>query len=186
MELERLIIRHGLLAVFVFAMLEGDLTLILAGVSAHLGLLPLGSAIVVGVLGNFTGDTIWYLLGRLASGVIRGSRPYRRVGPTVERLAQRIGIWQVLAARFIWGTRNASMVFWGSHHMAYPRFAGVDLLGCFLACTLFAGLGFALSGSAEVLIGNVKRVEVWLLGAVVVAAIVVYVVSRLTKRQLGE
>lgn len=186
MELERLIIQHGVLAVFLLAMVEGDLTLILAGVSAHLGLIPLGSAIVAGALGNFAGDTIWFLLGRRASGLIRGSRFYLRVGPTIERLAHRIGIWEVLAARFIWGTRNASMVFWGSHHMRYLRFMGVDLLGCFIACTLFAGLGYALSDSAQVLMGTVKRVELWLLGMVVVAAILVYVVTRLTKRQLGE
>ncbi|MGH7702811.1 MAG: DedA family protein [Gemmatimonadales bacterium] len=105
---------YGLLAVFCAATIEGDLTLILAGVVAHLGLLDLGLAVVADTLGNLTGDIAWYLLGRSHARRIRESRLYLRVGPTIERLARRLGDWQLLAARVVYGTRNAQHVVLGT------------------------------------------------------------------------
>ncbi len=175
---------YGLLAVFCAATIEGDLTLILAGVVAHLGLFDLGPAIVAGILGNLVGDTAWYLLGRSHARRIRQSRLYERVGPTIERLAHRLGNWQLLAARVVYGTRNASMLFWGLHGLRFGRFVAIDLLGCALWSSLFAGLGFLLSGSAAAIVGRVRRVELYLGAAVVVAAIVVYLVNRLARREL--
>jgi membrane protein DedA with SNARE-associated domain len=185
MHLERILIQYGLLAVLLLATVEGDLTLILAGVVAHLGMFSLGPAILAGALGNLVGDSAWYLLGRSSARVIREGRFYRRVGPTVERLAKRLGVWQLLAARVVYGTRNASMVFWGLHGLRFDRFILVDAVGCLLWCSIFGGLGFLLSNSAEWLIGEVKHIEYWLLGAVVVAAIAVFIVNRLARRELG-
>lgn len=184
MLLQHLLINYGLLAVFCAATIEGDLTLILAGVVAHLGLFDLGPAVVAGTLGNLAGDTAWYLLGRSHARRIRESRLYERVGPTIERLAQRLGDWQLLAARVVYGTRNASMLFWGLHGLRFGRFLAIDLVGCTLWSSVFAGLGFVLSGSAAVIIGRVHRVERYLAGAVLVAAIAVYLVNRLARRKL--
>ncbi|MEP6572483.1 MAG: hypothetical protein ABJD11_07290, partial [Gemmatimonadota bacterium] len=113
MKIEALLVQHGILAVLLFATFEGDLTLILAGVVAHLGYLDLGSAILAGAAGNFIGDTVWYTLGRMHSVRLRNSRLYRRVGPTIERFARKLGVWELLVARAVYGTRNASMLFWG-------------------------------------------------------------------------
>ena len=44
----------------------------------------------------------------------------------------------------------------------------------------------AVSGSAEVLLGRVRRLELWLLGAVVAGVILVYLIHRLTKRELHK
>jgi hypothetical protein len=30
-----------------------------------------------------------------------------------EQLAQRFGVWEIIAARFVYGTRIASVLFWG-------------------------------------------------------------------------
>jgi membrane protein DedA with SNARE-associated domain len=184
MTLEAFLERHGLIAVVCLATVEGDLTLILAGVVAHLGLFGLPAAMLAGMIGNLLGDCAWFGLGRFRSAHFKRSRIYARVGPAVERLARRLGVWQLLAARAIYGTRNASMVFWGLHGLPFGRFLAVDLLGCAIWSVLFATLGYVLSGSAARLIGNVKRVELWLLGAVVVGAICVAIVTRIMKREV--
>jgi len=184
MTLEAFLERHGPIAVLLAATVEGDVTLILAGVVAHLGLFGLPTAILVGMLGNLLGDCAWFGLGRFRSERIRNTRLYLRVGPTVERLSRRLGVWQLLAARAIYGTRNASMVFWGLHALPFARFLAVDLLGCAIWSVLFASLGYALSGSAAALIGKVKRIELWLLGAVLIGAVCVAIITRIMKREV--
>ena len=60
----------------------------------------------------------------------------------------------------------------------------MDALGCVLGTTLFAGLGYLVSDSAEAVLGRVRRIELWLLGAVIAAVVIVYVVNRATRREL--
>jgi membrane protein DedA with SNARE-associated domain len=184
MGIQQLIIRHGLLAVFVGSAFEGDFTLILAGVVAHLGFFPFPLALAVGTLGSFVGDCVWYGLGRFRGPRFRAGLFYRRVGPKIQRLADRFGPWQLLLARFVYGTKAASMVFWGLHDLEFRRFGPIDALGCALGSAVFSGLGYLVSGSATLLLGRVRRVQLWLLGAVVVGAVLVLVIHLTAKREL--
>lgn len=184
MSLEQLLIDHGPAAIVVGAIVEGDFTLILAGVVAHLGIFPFPVALASGAAGSLLGDCLWYLVGRLRGPRFRAGRLYRRVGPRIESLARRFGVWELLLARFVYGTKNASMVFWGLHGLPFAKFFAVDALGCGLGALVFSGLGYLVSGSGRVLLGRVRRVELWLLGAVVVGIGVVYLVDRATKREL--
>jgi membrane protein DedA with SNARE-associated domain len=76
------------------------------------------------------------------------------------------------------------MVFWGLNGMSLPRFLLVDAIGCVLGSLVFTGLGYAVSGSATVLLGRVRRVERWLLGAVLVGAVLVFVIHWTAKKEL--
>lgn len=87
-----------------------------------------------------------------------------------EHLAQRFGVWEIIAARFVYGTRIASVLFWGIQKLPFVRFAALDLIGCALWAIVFSSLGYFLSGSAAVLIGEVRRIEIWLLVAVAAIA----------------
>jgi membrane protein DedA with SNARE-associated domain len=182
--IERLLIPYGLAALLVGSAIEGDFTLILAGVVSHLGIFPFPLAVATGALGSFLGDCAWYTLGRLRGPRLRSGRLYRRVGPGIERLARRFDAWQLLLARFVYGTKSASMVFWGLHGLRFRRFAPIDGLGCLLGSTAFTALGYAVSGSAEVLLGKVRRVELWLLGALAVGAVLVFLVHITAKHEL--
>jgi len=49
-NLEALVLRYGLVAVFIGSAFEGDFTLILAGVAAHLGYFPFAFAVLAGTV----------------------------------------------------------------------------------------------------------------------------------------
>lgn len=163
--MENLVSRYGLVGVFLGAAIEGDATLILTGATAALGLLNLPLALAVGALGAITGDTLWYAIGRSRSAVIRDSGLYRRVGPAVERLVGRVGPWQIVISRFIYGTRGATMLLWGAWGLPLRRFWLYDVLGCALWAVILGALGYAGSQGARALLGEVARFQVWLLGA---------------------
>ena len=184
MHLQQLLIRYGLIAVLVGSALEGDFTLLFAGVVARLGIFAFPLAVAAGALGSLVGDTAWYSLGRFRGPRFREGRFYRRVGPTVERLARQLGPWQLVAARFVYGTKSASMIFWGLHGLSFRRFLLIDSVGCLLGSLVFTSLGYLLSGSATLLLGRVRRVQFWLLGAVLAGAVLVLIIHLTAKREL--
>jgi len=180
--MEGLIARFGLVVIFLGACIEGDLVLVLGGVTAHLGLVDLPLAMGAGAAGCLTGDMMAYAIGRARSAVIQDSRVYRAVGPAVERVAARLGYWQILAARVMYGTRVATMLFWGVHKLSLEKFLLADIVGCAVWAGLLGTVGYAASSGATVILGEVKRVELWLLGAVC-ASVVVLLAARLLVRR---
>ncbi|HEV7733168.1 MAG TPA: VTT domain-containing protein [Candidatus Binatia bacterium] len=176
--MEELLIRFGPIAVFFGAAVEGDLALVLGGVVAHLGLIDPVTAVIASSLGGLAGDAVWFAIGRRSAAAIRATDAYRRVGPTVERLAARFGDRQLLLARPIWGTRVMSMLFWGSQQMRVSRFLLLDALASTVWAVLLVSLGWAGSQSAEKILGQVHRVELWLLGAASIVVVVVVLLRR--------
>ncbi len=184
MSLESLVLRYGLAAVLVGSAFEGDFTLILAGVAAHLGYFPFPLAVAAGAIGSMIGDLAWYALGRIRGPRFRAGRLYRRVGHRIEALARRLGPWQLLAARFVYGTKAASMLFWGLHDLPLAKFLLVDGIGAVIGSVVFTGLGYLVSGSATLLLGKVRRVQLWLLGAFVVGVVLVFIINWTAKKEL--
>lgn len=174
--MEELVSRFGLPAVFLLTALEGDLALILGGVAAHLGLMAVPAVMVVGTLGGFAGDGVWFAIGRRGADAVQRSAAYRRVGPTLERLVRRFGPRQILLARPVYGTRVATMLFWGSQRLAPGRFAALDLPACAVWAVLLVSLGYCSSRSVAALLGEVRHVETWLaIGALIAAGLAVCV-----------
>ena len=184
MHLAQLVLTYGLAAVFLGSAVEGDFTLILAGVFAHLGYFPFPLAVAAGALGSFLGDLAWYTLGRVRGPRFRAGRLYQRMGHRIEALAARLGPAQLIAARFVYGTKAASMVFWGLHGLPLLRFMLVDGVGCLLGSFVFTGLGYLVSGSAMVLLGRVRRVQLWLLGVLAVGVVLVVIINWAAKKEL--
>ena len=85
-ELQGLFREYGLWVVFFGTMIEGDLTLLLAGVLARSGLFSFQDALLVGTSGGVAGDLIGYLLGRLFRSRARTLKFYIKAKPRLERL----------------------------------------------------------------------------------------------------
>jgi membrane protein DedA with SNARE-associated domain len=182
-DVQEFLSRFGLVAIFAGAMIEGDVTMILTGVIAHLGYVAPASGILVGTLGGFAADAAAYGVGRFWSNPIRASRFYRRVGPTIEHIVDVLGPRHILIARFLWGTNLAAMALWGIRRLRFVRFTILALLGCATWATGLAALGFLLSSSAVLLVGEVEHVERWLLGALLGGAFVFAMVRTALRRR---
>ncbi len=183
--MEAWIARWGLLAVLVGSTTEGDVTAVAAGFASHLGLLSFPAVVAMLFAGGLASDLFLYLVGRSRSHDFRDTRLYRRAGPALERWADRFGPNQILSARFLYGTRAATMVFWGIRHLPAQRFVPRAVLGAAAWAASFAGFGYVLSDSAEKMLGQVRRIELWLLAGVVLGVVLVLVLRRPVRRRLG-
>jgi membrane protein DedA with SNARE-associated domain len=65
----------------------------------------------------------------------------------------------------MYGTRVATMLFWGVHKLSLKKFLLADVVGCAVWAGLLGTVGYAASSGATVILGEVKRAELWLLGA---------------------
>lgn len=180
--MEALIVRWGALAVLVGVAVEGDGSALVAGIVAHLGLVDPVVAFGAAWLGAFLGDLFYFELGRRAAPRALQSAAYARVAPVVAKLANRVGLWAVVISRFVYGTRVATMLYWGVRGTPVLRFGAVALVGTGLWAAAFVGLGWALSGSATAVLGEVHRLERRLLLGVLAALVVVAAVHALGRR----
>jgi membrane protein DedA with SNARE-associated domain len=170
--MEVLLIKYGLVAVFLAAMLEADMIPVLAGMAAHRGYFDPVVAVTAASFGALAGDCVWFYVGR--TNAIRNTRLMQRLKSKAEILFQRVGNWQIPASHVIYGTRVATMTFLGARGSAMGRFVLVDGVSCLALTTLLFGLGFALSASVSLILINVKRVEIVLLVCVALFGFVFY------------
>ena len=184
--LSHLIEFYGLYGVFVLVMIEGDLTLLLAGVLAHSGFFDVGvlkgygfaKVLLWGTLGGFASDNLAYGAGRAFSGTVRNFRFYRTASPRIERLTNRFGTLSIFISKYVYGLRWASCTFYGVARMPYLRFVPLSLGSCFLWVFILSGVGYFFSSAVMGLIGDFRHVGKILLGILVGGVVVFYLIKR--------
>jgi len=177
--------RYGLWAVFFGTMIEGDLTLLFAGVLARAGLFSFDQALMVGTAGGFVGDSLSYLLGARFRDRVRQFHFFTRARPRIEKLMRRFGVLSVFIVKYVYGLRTASAIFWGLAHFGFLRFAGLTVLSCGMWVGVLVGLGFSFATGIEKLVGDLYRIQIMLLVVVIVVA-TVYAIGRFERRVIEQ
>ena len=184
--MENFLIQYGLLAVLFCALIENDATFILTGVIIHAGIVHPLLAVAYGIAGALGHDLVWYWLGHSRSQTIRSSSVYRRLGPLIERLAARFGAWELFFCRFVYGTRNPSLVFWGVQRLPLMKFLSIEALALVIWGSFLASLGYFLTDCALVLIGKVKSFEHLLLGSAMIVVIIVVAMRMFARHEIRK
>ena len=166
-------------------MIEGDLTLLFAGVLARAGVFAFEEALVVGTLGGFVGDSISYMIGAHFRERAKQMQFFVRARPRIERLMRKFGVLSVFIVKYVYGLRTTSAIFWGLAHFGYGKFAALTLVSCAVWVGVLAGLGFSFATGIEKLIGDLHRIQIALLVGVIIIA-TVYIITRFERRVIEE
>ena len=172
---------YGLIAVFFLVMIEGDISLLLAGVLAHSGFFGEHSflqVLLVGTLGGMAGDNLAYLGGRAFGKSVRDFRFYCMARPRIERLTHKFGGLSIFLSKYIYGLRTACCVFYGVGHMRYARFLPLTLISCFAWVFILSGAGYFFSGAITNIIGDFHQIGKVLLVIVVLGIVGFYLMER--------
>ena len=173
--------QYGLHAVFILVMLEGDITLLLAGVLAHSGFFgeySFARVLLWGTIGGCLSDNLAYLTGRGFCEGVREVRFYQAAKPRLERLTNKFGPLSIFLSKYIYGLRWAACVFYGVGRMPYLRFLFLSFTSCFLWVFVLAGAGYFFSGAVMNLIGDFQRLGKVLLVIVVLGIVGFYLTER--------
>ncbi len=180
-HLSQLIEQYGVYGVFALCTVEGDMTLLLSGVMAHGGFF--GSygffwVFVAGTLGGVAGDTVAYTFGRVCRETVKDYRFYRMAQPRIEKLIDKFGGFAIIISKYIYGIRATMCVFNGIGRMPFWRFLLLDTVGCALWVLILSGAGYFFSGAITTVLGDFKRIGMWLFFIVMIGVVAFYIIER--------
>ncbi len=165
--------RFGLPAIFVLVLLEGDITLLLAGVLAHgltFGDYSFCLVLIVGTLGGVASDQLAYALGRGTRSSVQTYRFYRIARPRIESLTEMFDWLSIFVSKYTYGLRWAACIFYGVARMSYLRFLLLSFASCFVWVLSLVTIGYVFHSAINTLVGNIRDLSVYLL--VVVVAVI--------------
>jgi membrane-associated protein len=162
---------------FVGVVIPGELGVILGGVLANQGKLPLWAVLVAGIAGAIIGDSVGYLVGDRYGERLLGALPPWLVKPEhirrTEQTIERLGGKAVFVGRFTAALRALVPGIAGMSGMTYRTFLPWNVLGGGTWAAGFVVLGY-LAGS------QYQRIEHYAndVGLALLVAIVLFLVVR--------
>lgn len=173
MDPATLIAQYGYLAVAVGCLLEGETVLALAGFAAHRGHLGLPQVILIATVAGFAGDQFFFWLGRRhGSAVLRRFPSIAGHTARVHELIERYHEWVIVGVRFAYGLRIAGPILIGTSEVPAWRFALFNAIGAAIWAPAIALSGWFLGHLVEALLGDLRRIEYWLLLGLACAGLV--------------
>lgn len=173
-------------AVFVGFVLPGETAVLLGGVLASTGALPLPLLLVVVVTAAVLGDTVGYQVGRHFGPRILAWRPLLRHQSRLDsarRSLRERGGWAVFLARFTAFLRAVMPGLAGVSRMPYRRFLAFNAAGGLVWGAGVALLGYLAGQSYDKVATLLSRTSA---GAIVVVVLVALVVWRVRRRRGRE
>jgi membrane protein DedA with SNARE-associated domain len=182
--LQSLIAVYGYWVLTAGCLLEGETILILAGFAAHRGLLNPWAVWTIATAAGFLGDQAFFWLGRHHGPQVLARWPSLSVhADRLKNLERRWHAVLIIGIRFAYGLRIAGPILIGSSRMSARRFALFNAIGAAIWATLIGGLGWVFGHAAEAMLGEMKDLEIWFIGAAVVAATGFWLYHRLRAAQ---
>jgi len=128
---------YGYVILFLLSILEGELGLVMAGIMTHTGDMQYFMTIFVAGLGGFTGDQIYFYIGRFNKGLIqRKLHSQRRKFAIAHLLLKKYGWPIIFMQRYMYGLRTVIPMSIGITNYSAKKFALINLLSAWVWATI--------------------------------------------------
>jgi membrane protein DedA with SNARE-associated domain len=181
--LRELLGTYGYAVLFLGTLFEGETVLIMAGFAAHSGYLRLEWVMLVAFVGGFSGDQIYFIVGRFHGKQLLRRRPRWRAGiDRADRLLARYGTWFVLGFRFLYGLRTITPVAIGLTDYPARRFVALNALGAAIWASSVAAVGYLFGASLQAHMKRWHHLEVALFVGIAVVGLILTLIHALSAR----
>ncbi|MBI3545299.1 MAG: DedA family protein [Gammaproteobacteria bacterium] len=182
--LTELIKNYGYVAILIGTFLEGETILILGGFAAHMGFLELPWVIASAFAGSFSGDQLYFYIGRYYGPKIIAKRLSWQAG--AEKVYKHLHRHQnllILSFRFFYGFRNVTPFAVGAARVSRMRFFVLNLLGAIIWAFSFAFAGYLFGEAFRLFLSDFKRYELYVLLGLVLIGLVVWLITLIRNRR---
>lgn len=184
MSLEELVSTYGYAAIVLGTFLEGETVLILGGFAAHRGYLDLTLVIASAFAGTLFGDQLYFYLGRTRGQKALEKRPHwQSRSQRVLSLLERNQTLLILGFRFFYGFRTITPFVLGISGVPPLRFLILNLLGALIWSVAIGVLGYLFGQTLDILIGNIKRYELWIFLGLAASGMCVWFIHAIRQRR---
>ena len=165
------IAQYGYLFVGLWALLEGETVLLLAGFAVQQGQLDLWLTLAIGAVGAFAGDQFWFHMARRHGRVWLRRRPHLIArAAAAQQLLERHATLFILSFRFIYGMRNLGAMVIGLSNVGAARFAILNAIAALLWAVAVIMSGYLFGAAAVTLLQDVAGIEQIIIAVIVVIA----------------
>jgi len=148
------------LAIFVWTFLEGETIVLLTAAALSGGIIHLNvwMVLLVSFLGSFSGDQVWFAVGRrYGAGLLHRWPSLEDKAAGVFRLLDRHNDLFILTFRFIYGLRNISPFALGMTHVSRKRFLALNAVAAVTWANAFVWGGFFLGRALDKYLGQASQ-----------------------------
>ncbi len=177
--------RYGYYALFAGTFLEGESVLLIGGLFANLGYLDLRAVMLTAFIGSFSGDQIYFCIGRLKGRELlaRHHKWEKRVDK-VHRLMARYHDLIMVAFRFVYGIRILTPVVLGMNKgVKTLRFFALNAIGAMIWSVVISSAGYFFGYAIEKLIRAVKHYEITVLFMIAGIGIALWAARRFGRKK---
>jgi membrane protein DedA with SNARE-associated domain len=185
--LQNFLQEFGYFALFIGTFFEGETILVLAGFLAFREYMDIKLVVVVAFFGSYAGDQLWYYMGRRHGRKILARRPrWQLMGDkALAHVRKHPDIW-VLSFRFVYGLRTVMPVAIGLSGYPPLRYLILNGIGAAVWATALGYAAYHFGAVLEGMLGNIKKYELWVLGALVLIGVALWIRRRFKNARIAR
>ncbi len=128
---------YGYIILFFWSIAEGEMGLVVAGVMTHTGDMNYAMSIFVAGLGGFSGDQIYFHIGRFNKGFIhRKLQTHRRKVAIAYLILKKYGWLIIFVQRYMYGFRTIIPMSIGITNYSTKKFVLINLFSAWVWATI--------------------------------------------------
>ena len=183
--LEYLVRTYGYWALLAGTFLEGETILIIGGLLAKLGLLKLSTVMVIAFIGSFSGDQVYFYIGRFKGReLLKKHHQWEKRVDKIHKILERYHDLIMLGFRFVYGMRIMTPFVLGmSKQIKAIRFSILNAMGAILWAVAISAGGYFFGYALEGFIKDVKKYEIHAVLAIFVIGAALWIVHKCIEKR---
>jgi membrane protein DedA with SNARE-associated domain len=170
--MEDSIARLGYLGVLMGTFIEGETTILLAGIFAKFGYLKLREVVLFAFLGTYLGDCCFFFLGKFFGRSIIERYEFLRTRATLSgRIIHQYRHLIIFVMRFLAGFRSIILILLGCANFGSGRFLIIDLASCIVWSICISLVGFAFANMVYIFVSDIQGYEKIIIPLMVIPAV---------------
>jgi membrane protein DedA with SNARE-associated domain len=183
-QLQQFIDDYGYIALLIGTFFEGETILLLGGLAAQFGYLELPWVMAVAFVGSLSGDQFWFFVGRRYGNTLLARFPtWQQRVEKVHDVLRRYETPVLLGFRFFYGFRNLTPFVVGMGRVRTSKFVLLNAIGAAIWSITISGAGYLFGHAVELVLGDMKRYQMWTIVFVLIAGVVIWLVHVIRRKR---
>jgi membrane protein DedA with SNARE-associated domain len=170
--MEDSIVHLGYIGVLLGTFIEGETTILLAGIFAKFGYLSLTHVMFWSFVGTFLGDCSFFFLGKFfGKSVIERYEFLRTKAALSKKIIHQYRHLILFIIRFLAGFRSIILLLLGCANVGAGRFLAIDLISSMIWSVVVSLIGFTFANVVYIFVSDIKGYEKIVIPLIIIPAI---------------